>query len=287
MTELDTVKRAKLYIDQLANGINPFDGTVIPEGEIIHNVWLSRCFFYISRILQQVVDNGGTVTPGEPKKRIPLSIPHQKREQFAYSGTPISASEIARRVNQLAGDERMKKLTYSGIVSWLMDIGLLTRVSASDGRLTVRPTSLGEENGISVVQRMGANGSYRVVVYDLKAQHFLLDNLDAVIDRENAELNGVQDERLSIIAGNVLTDDALADQLAAEPVDLILANIVADVLIGMAPLFVRCLKPGGDLIISGIITERAEEVLSVMREYGFAVLDQQEENGWCAARLSH
>ena len=38
----------------------------------------------------------------------------------------------------------------------------------------------------------------------------------------------------------------------------------------MAPLFVRCLKPGGDLIISGIITERAEEVLSVMREYGFA-----------------
>ena len=186
MTELDTVKRAKLYIDQLANGINPFDGTVIPEGEIIHNVRLSRCFFYISRILQQVVDNGGTVTPGEPKKRIPLSIPHQKREQFAYSGTPISASEIARRVNQLAGDENMKKLTYSGIVSWLMDIGLLTRVSAPDGRLTVRPTSLGEENGISVVQRMGANGSYRVVVYDLKAQHFLLDNLDAVIARENA-----------------------------------------------------------------------------------------------------
>ena len=187
MTELDTVKRAKLYIDQLANGINPFDGTVIPEGEIIHNVRLSRCFFYISRILQQVVDNGGTVTPGEPKKRIPLSIPHQKREQFAYSGAPIPASEIAKRVNQLAGDENMKKLTYSGIVSWLMDIGLLTRVSASDGRLTVRPTSLGEENGISVVQRMGANGSYRVVVYDLKAQHFLLDNLDAVIDRENAQ----------------------------------------------------------------------------------------------------
>lgn len=204
MTELDTVKRAKLYIDQLANGINPFDGTVIPEGEIIHNVRLSRCFFYISRILQQVVDNGGTVTPGEPKKRIPLSIPHQKREQFAYSGTPISASEIARRVNQLAGDERMKKLTYSGIVSWLMDIGLLTRVSASDGRLTVRPTSLGEENGISVVQRMGPNGSYRVVVYDLKAQHFLLDNLDAVIDRENtlAALQGrpwdpEQDRRLA------------------------------------------------------------------------------------------
>ena len=114
-----------------------------------------------------------------------------------------------------------------------------------------------------------------------------IDPLAVKIAGENAELNGVQDERLAIIAGNVLTDDALADQLAAEPVDLILANIVADVLIGMAPLFVRCLKPGGDLIISGIITERAEEVLSVMREYGFAVADQQEENGWCAARLSH
>ena len=49
------------------------------------------------------------------------------------------------------------------------------------------PNIFWEENGISVVQRMGANGSYRVVVYDLKAQHFLLDNLDAVIDRENAQ----------------------------------------------------------------------------------------------------
>ena len=54
----------------------------------------------------------------------------------------------------------------------------------------------------------------------------------------------------------------------------------------MAPLFLRCLKKGGRLIVSGIITERAEEVLSVLRETGFTVTEQKEDNGWCAACLT-
>ena len=93
------------------------------------------------------------------------------------------------------------------------------------------------------------------------------------------------EEQLEIICGNVLNDPALGNRLAANPVDLIVANIVADVIIGMAPLFLRCLKKGGQLIVSGIISERAEEVLGVLRDTGFTVTGQQEDGGWCAASL--
>ena len=113
-----------------------------------------------------------------------------------------------------------------------------------------------------------------------------IDQLATKIARENADLNGIDPASLDIICGNVLKDEALADSLAAHPVDMILANIVADVIIGMAPLFLRCLKKGGRLIVSGIITERAEEVLSVLRETGFTVTEQKEDNGWCAACLT-
>lgn len=113
-----------------------------------------------------------------------------------------------------------------------------------------------------------------------------IDQLATKIARENADLNGVGQDNLSIICGNVLNDAALADRLAAEPVDLIVANIVADVIIGMAPLFVRCLKKGGQLIVSGIISERADEVLNVLRGVGFTVTEQRDDNGWCAACLT-
>ena len=31
MTELETLERAKMYMEKLANGINPIDGSVIPD----------------------------------------------------------------------------------------------------------------------------------------------------------------------------------------------------------------------------------------------------------------
>lgn len=43
-TELETMKHAKEYIDKLANGIDPFTDKPVPDGDIINNVKLSRCF---------------------------------------------------------------------------------------------------------------------------------------------------------------------------------------------------------------------------------------------------
>ena len=61
-TELDTIKHAKEYIDKLANGIDPFTDKPVPDDDIVNNVKLSRCFFYISGILDKVIENGGEVT---------------------------------------------------------------------------------------------------------------------------------------------------------------------------------------------------------------------------------
>ena len=56
MTELEKIEYAKSFIDKLANGINPLDDTPIPDGDIANNVRLSRCFFYVSSILQKEID---------------------------------------------------------------------------------------------------------------------------------------------------------------------------------------------------------------------------------------
>ena len=41
MTELEKLKRAKMYIDKMANGINPIDGATAPDEDVINNIRVS------------------------------------------------------------------------------------------------------------------------------------------------------------------------------------------------------------------------------------------------------
>ena len=58
MTELEKTKYAKSYVEQLANGVNPLTGSPIPEGDLLNNVRISRCLFYVADILRQVIEKG-------------------------------------------------------------------------------------------------------------------------------------------------------------------------------------------------------------------------------------
>ena len=64
--------------------------------------------------------------------------------------------------------------------------------------------------------------------------------------------------------------------------DILLANIVADVIIALAPFVRSLLRPGGLFLCSGIIDTRAGEVAEAIRQSGLTLLEQQEADGWCA-----
>ena len=101
---------------------------------------------------------------------------------------------------------------------------------------------------------------------------------------ENAGKNGIGADRYTAYCGDIISDTALREKLGTG-YDLICANIVADVLIAMSGLFESFLKPGGSLIVSGIIIERADEVLDTLTAAGFEKLDVREKEGWAAALL--
>ena len=67
--------------------------------------------------------------------------------------------------------------------------------------------------------------------------------------------------------------------------DVAAVNIVADVIIRLAPDIGRFLKDDATLIVSGIICERAEETLTALKAAGFAPVEEKRENGWYAAAL--
>lgn len=97
--------------------------------------------------------------------------------------------------------------------------------------------------------------------------------------RENAERNGVTICRT--LHGDALQDTALAQEIGGG-YDIICANIVADIIIGMAPMFYDKLTEGGILITSGILAERADEVAAALKKAGLILTERQISGGWAA-----
>ncbi len=183
MTELETLARAKMYMEKLANGINPIDGSIVPDEDIINNVRLSRCFFYVADVLRQVIDNGG-ISPKKHPHKIPFSLSAEKRAAFEFSSVAIPVTEISKRINALLTDENMTLLPYRAITDWLVSIDALENIISERDKHVRRPTQQGESLGIRLDPRSGINGPYFVVVYELTAQQFILDNLDAIVSHK-------------------------------------------------------------------------------------------------------
>ncbi len=96
---------------------------------------------------------------------------------------------------------------------------------------------------------------------------------------ENAALNGIGRDRYTVRWGNVLSDEALRQEMGGG-YDVVVANIVADVIMGLSGSVRPFLKAGGLFLCSGIIDDRAEEVLAKLKGDGWDVFEQRSSEGW-------
>ena len=109
-----------------------------------------------------------------------------------------------------------------------------------------------------------------------------IDQNSVNIALENACKNNISPAKYEGYCGNIITDEALRNQIG-NGYDIIFANIVADVLIAMGPLFKTFIKKDGIIIISGIIIERCDEVFQAMESNGYNRIELRDSNGWAAA----
>ena len=96
---------------------------------------------------------------------------------------------------------------------------------------------------------------------------------------ENAALNGIGKDRYTVRWGDVLSDEALRQEMGGG-YDVVVANIVADVIMGLSGSVRPFLKAGGLFLCSGIIDDRAEEVLAKLKGDGWDVFEQRSSEGW-------
>ena len=99
----------------------------------------------------------------------------------------------------------------------------------------------------------------------------------------NAALNGIGEDRFKVYAGDVLTDEGMRKFLGTG-YDLVMANIVSDVIIPLAGIVRRFMKEGAELVVSGIIEGRQDEVVAALEENGFTIIGRNCQEEWYCFR---
>ena len=138
---------------------------------------------------------------------------------------------------------------------------------------------LGSGSGILSITalRLGAGSAIGVDI-DPKAED---------IARENAAYNGFSAPEFTAYTGSVTADKTLMACLKQRRYDLVLVNIVADVIIHLAPTLPQLLDGESSLICSGILDVRLPEVRAALESAGLVVTQLREKEEWrciCAKR---
>ena len=138
------------------------------------------------------------------------------------------------------------------------------------------------KQGDTVLDLGCGSGILSIAALVLGASHALAVDIDpkAVdVAYENAALNGVGRDRYTVRWGDVVTDQALRQELGG-PYDVVVANIVADVIKALASTVRPLVKEGGIFLCSGIIDDRAEEVAQCLRDNGWTIAEARSSEGW-------
>ena len=131
---------------------------------------------------------------------------------------------------------------------------------------------LGSGSGILSITalRLGASAATGVDI-DPKAE---------AVARENAGYNGFAAPEFTALTGNVTADKALMKQLCQDSYQLVLVNIVADVIIGLAPVLPEFMGEDTVLLLSGILDTRLEDVLLALKKENLTVVDRKAREDW-------
>lgn len=104
-----------------------------------------------------------------------------------------------------------------------------------------------------------------------------IDPIASEIARRNCDENGIRAE-VSVSAGTLTPAHT-------GRYELVVSNISTDANIRLAPAFGMVVKPGGALLLSGILAQDARRVAEALRVCGFALTALRHERDWCLLEL--
>ena len=139
------------------------------------------------------------------------------------------------------------------------------------------------KDGMDVIDLGSGSGILSIAALRLGAKTAVGVDIDPKaedIARENAAYNDFGVDRFDAVTGNVTEDHALMARLSGRHYDLVFVNIVADVIIGLAPVLKHFMDENTRVICSGILDVREAEVHEALTANGLAILATKSKEDW-------
>lgn len=127
------------------------------------------------------------------------------------------------------------------------------------------------------------SGILSIVALKLGAREVVGTDLDAdcmISTRDNMAVNHLDENLGTFYVGNLIDDIELQEKVGTEEYEIVVANILADVIIPMAPVIPARLKKGGYFITSGIIDFKENEVKEAIEKAGLEVVQINHQGEW-------
>lgn len=127
------------------------------------------------------------------------------------------------------------------------------------------------------------SGILSMVCLKLGAKNVVGTDIDPICmdsARENMAVNHLPEEQFSFYHGNLIDDTLLQEKVGAECYDIVVANILAEVIMPMAPIVPARLKKGGIFITSGIIDFKEQQVKEAIEAQGMEILEINHQGEW-------
>lgn len=178
MYDIKLTKRAKLYVDAMAQGINPLNGEYVSENDSLSNQKIQNCMEFVSTILNDIISGGGKVK----KNKAPFSITAEQKANVELSEEPVGVNEIAKRINAVIDINSMRTVSGTKIAAWMVKQGYLDLVKTDDNKTIKAINSKSPAFGISVRDKVNLDTgeTYKQPVYNKSAQKYIVENIEEI-----------------------------------------------------------------------------------------------------------
>jgi hypothetical protein len=178
--DIEKIKKARIVLDKMANGVNPVDGSRIGEESFLNDPRIIRCLFFVNDILNMAI-NGELEDRNTDRKKLPFVITEEERAQVIFPEYDIGVNAFSQCINKVINPHESKKLSGMELNKQLKKMGILGEQENGQGK---KKTIVPEESikyGIHTVLVNYNGAEYEKVVFDSSGVSFLLENLEKIM----------------------------------------------------------------------------------------------------------
>ena len=164
----------------MANGINPVTNEILAEDDIVNNIKVTRCLFYVSSLLADIINENNGKAAAENAGKSGFAITKEQLSAISVPDEPIGLTRLMKNINSAVkqvSDGEMEKLHLREVLGFMVDKGLLYETPLDNGKTRHIPSDAGRNIGIVEEERNGLYGKYEAVLYSPAAQRYIIEHI--------------------------------------------------------------------------------------------------------------